>query len=87
MFNKFIFIFIFYLTIIILTAISIPTINFGKLEENNIKMTSTDMPHQPAVPPTLEKDIIHPTQSLFEIAKKSSTSRPQNIQTQLLSFT
>uniref|UniRef100_A0A0N5B8C8 Uncharacterized protein n=1 Tax=Strongyloides papillosus TaxID=174720 RepID=A0A0N5B8C8_STREA len=84
--NKFIVIFIFYLTIIISTAIAIPAINFGKLERNNIKMTSTDMPHQPAVPPVLEKDIIHPTQSLLEIANKSSTSRPHNIQTQLLSF-
>lgn len=48
-------------------------------------MATTDMPHQPAVPPSLEKDIIHPTQSLLEISKKS-TIPPYNIQTQLLSF-
>uniref|UniRef100_A0A0K0DVU5 Uncharacterized protein n=1 Tax=Strongyloides stercoralis TaxID=6248 RepID=A0A0K0DVU5_STRER len=86
MFNKFYAIFLLYLLVLTSFTIASPFKNYESFNENKIRMTPTDMPHQPAVPPSLDKEIIQPTQSLLEISKKSSTLQPQNIQTQLLSF-
>ncbi|CEF68789.1 Hypothetical protein SRAE_2000344400 [Strongyloides ratti] len=85
MFKKFDIFSLFFLLLLIISTIALPLENYEKFKIKKVRMATTDMPHQPAVPPSLEKDIIHPTQSLLEISKKS-TIPPHNIQTQLLSF-